>query len=432
MNIFQNYRKVIIDLKNKKNSVYSIIFIGISCILFIIFAVGLVQNPFGPQREIFYLGTDGYFGDFLYMMYSTLDRDPYTKSGYVCYFPLTYMILNIFGQLDYYFEMTYQQVKNSKMAIMSGFFFIGFSVFLLYMSLDKMARKCRVSPFLLISLFLSYPFLFSIERGNYIVLSAASVGFFICYYDSEKTSERVFAAICLALATVLKITPVFFGLLYFEKRQYREIFLSAIIAVLLAFLPFLYFKDGFANIPRLFNIFRSMMKQGQPTFIWSDIVICSPQLSLKHAVYVIFNLFGLPQEPIILLYNISNMITYIMFFITIVFSFFTKNKWLRISLLSMAVLFFQDSGLYCGLYLFPMVVLFFSSLERRSKLFNVFTLIVFLVFLNPYQIAVIYYLNITFLFITIALTVFWLVLLIYSGRNIITRFIKRTYEPVRV
>jgi hypothetical protein len=427
MNFFQNYRKIIIGIINKNNSAYSIIFIVISCILFLIFAVGLVQNPFGPQRQIFYLGTDGFFGDFLFGVYMYHDRDPYSSEHAMqsIYFPLSYIILNFFSKLDDYADMTYGQVTNSRMALMSAFLFTGFSVFFLFMSLNRIQKKFHIPSYISIGLILSYPFFFAIERGNFIVLSAASVGFFICYYDSKKANERVFGAICLALAIVLKITPVFFGFLYFEKKQYREIFLSAIIAILLAFLPFLYFKNGFANIPHFINTLRGI-QQSQPNFDWYWIIESSPLLSLSRTVQVISILFGLARETIIFLCNISNMATYLMFFFSIVFSFLTKDKYLKISLLSMAVTFFPGvSVLYVGLYLFPMIIIFFSSIEKRSKLLNVFALIVFLVYLNPYQIAVIYYLNITFLFINIALILFWAVLLVYSGMQIVTNFRNR-------
>jgi len=425
MNFLQNYTKIVNSIKNKKNSLYSIIFIVISCILFLFFAVGLVQNPFGPQRQIFYLGTDGFFGDFLFGIYIYNDRDPYSGKVVSIYFPLSYMILNFFSKLDDYGEMTYGQVTNSKMAILSGFFLIGFSVSLLYISLIKIARKYHVSPFVLVSIFLSSVFFCAIERGNLIILSAASVGFFICYYDSKKTHERILAAICLALAAVLKITPVFFGFLYFQKKQYREMFLSAIIAILLAFLPFLYFKNGFDNVQYLINVYRSTM-QGGPPDNWYTIIEMGPQLSPSHTVQVISILLELSYETITLLYNFIKKITYLLIFITILFSFLTKTKYLKISLLSMVVAFFPGiNTYYVGLYLFPMIIIFFSGMEKRSKLFNVFTLVIFLVFLNPYQIAVIYYMNITFLFTNIALTVFWLVLLMCSGMQIVTNFRNR-------
>jgi hypothetical protein len=432
MSIFQNYKKLVDAIKNKNNSVYLILFIGVSCVLFLFFAVGLVQNPFGPQRHIFYLGTDGFFGDFYYLMYSSLDRNNYSINSVASvYFPLPYMILNIFGKLDYYNQMTYGQVMNSHMAIMSGFIFMGVSVFLLYMSLNKIARKYHIFPFVLMSLFLSSTFFHAIERGNFIVYSAASVGFFICYYDSKKKSERILATICLALATVLKIYPVLFGFMYFEKKQYKEIFLSAIIAILLAFLPFLYFKDGFANIPRYFNHLRTI-QQSKPDFDWSNwsnwsgLVESQGRFNPSHMVYVISFLFGLASGTSMLLYNIADMVTYLMLVISVVFSILTKNKWLKISLLCMTVVFVpKTSVLYCGLYLFPMIVIFFSRLKEFSYKFIVFTLIVFLVFLNPYQIAIIEYYNITYLFGNIALITFWFVLLIYSGKDIFTLFKKR-------
>jgi hypothetical protein len=99
----------------------------------------------------------------------------------------------------------------------------------------------------------------------------------------------------------------------------------------------------------------------------------------------------------------------------------------------------MDNGLYCGLYIFPMIIIFFGTLEKHSTIFNVFTIIVFLVFLNPYQILVNNTLTSRFtswnyLFINVALITFWFVLLVYSGRHIILfyRSIKKSKNDAYV
>ena len=65
---------------------------------------------------------------------------------------------------------------------------------------------------------MSFTFFNAVERGNLIILAAAFLGFFICYYDSEDKYERMFAVISLAMVSTLKVYPVLFGFLYFEKK----------------------------------------------------------------------------------------------------------------------------------------------------------------------------------------------------------------------
>jgi hypothetical protein len=305
-----------------------------------------------------------------------------------------------------------QDIYSSKIGLISFFLFLSFMVFLLFLSLSLLRKKYNASPYILISLVLSFVFFFSVERGNIIILSAASVGFFICYYDSKNKYKRMLAAIALAMAAVLKIYPVLFGFLYFQKKQYREIILSASITLLFIFLPFLFFKRGFANIPRIIDNFRGFWK-------YTGIQEAFERFSLAHLLLVVLLRLKFSYERVIIFCNLAQSFSNLLSFISILFSCLIKNKWLKISLLTMVVVFLPVvSGWYCGLYMFPMIILFFSTLEERSKRFNIFIFIVFIIFLNPYQITFGYDFSFNYLICNVALLSFWLVLLVYSGRQI--------------
>ena len=469
-----------------KKNIYATVFISISCVLFLFFAIGLFKNPYGPQRLIFAWGLNDFFADFFNELHYVAERDPYFNlrhgAGAKSYFPLTYLILYPFSQLDDFATMSLQEAWNSKIGLMSVFLYSFFNVSLLLIALKRIAKKYLVSSLLLIGLVLSYIFFISIERGNIVILSAACIGFFICDYDSKNKYKRMFAVISLAVATTLKVYPVLFSFLYFEKKQYREILLSAIITLLLVFLPFLFFKRGFANVPKLLsntgligniklvsNIglkeTPQLVSNIDSTNIQQQInnidLVSAPNLpkilaffypsathftssypcfKVAHLIYFILCQFKFSEnleynEMIVLsLSNIALIVTYFVCFVSIVFSCLIKNKWLKISLLTMGFIFLPtDSGLYCGLYIFPMIIIFFGTLKERSTIFNIFTVIVFLVFLNPYQIIinntlVTYLTSYNYIFINAALVTFWLVLLVYSGRHIFTSFKKQPID----
>jgi hypothetical protein len=451
-----------------KKNIYTTVFIFISCVLFLFFAVGLFKNPYGPQRLIFAWGMNDFFADFFNELHYVADRDPYFNmrhgGGAMTYFPLTYLIVYPFSQLDNFNSMTLQEAWNSSIGLMSVFLYTGFNVFLLLTALNQIAKKYLVSPLILISLVLSYIFFCSIERGNIVILSSACIGFFICYYDSKNKHERMLAVISLALAATLKVYPVLFGFLYFEKKQYREILLSAIITLVLVFLPFLFFKRGFANIAQLIKNMgyslgptgplESTLQSGSSASLESSIqsapslpkiiaffypsnnhfIYSYPRFRVAHLVFFFLSQLkfsenkGYNEAIILSLSNIAQIITYFLCLISIVFSCLMKNKWLKITLLTMAFVFLpSDSGLYCGFYLFPMIIIFFATLQDRPAILNVFTIVVFLVFLNPYQILVrntlaSYLTSWNYIFIDIALITFWFVLLVYAGRNLFTLF----------
>jgi len=455
-----------------KKSIYTTVFIFISCVLFLFFAIGIFKNPYGPQRLIFFHGMMDFFADFFNVLHYIADRDPYfgPGGGAVTYFPLTYLILYPFSQLDNFGTMSLPEAWNSRIGLMSVFLFTVFSVFLLLTALNQIAKKYLVSPLLLISLVLSYIFFVSVERGNIVILSAACIGFFICYYDSKNKYKRMLAVISLALAATLKVYPVLFGFLYFEKKQYREILLSAIITLVLVFLPFLFLKRGFENIPQQIRNMGYSLNPSEPlelglqsdpsgslesnlqsgpslpkiiTFFYpsnTHFIYSYPRFRVAHLIFFVLSHFkfsenGEYNEVMILsLSNIAQIITYFLCFVSILFSCLTRNKWVKISLLTMTLIFFpSDSGLYCGFYIFPMIIIFFATLQERSVIFNVFTIVVFLVLLNPYQIVikntlVSYLTSWNYIFINIALMIFWFVLLVYAGRHIFTRFRKQARD----
>jgi hypothetical protein len=401
------------------------IFVFISCGLFIAFAVGLLMNPLGIQRHIFIMGMADMFADFLNLLRYIAERDPYfnTRGDYCekIYPPMIYMILYPFSQLDNFSTMLWRNIFNSRMAVMSCFAFTGFSVYLLLIAMSQIMKKYSVPFIMLISLCLSYVFVFSVERANVVILSAACVGFFICNYDSADKRKRIWAAISLAVAVTLKIYPILFGFLYLAKKQYREMFFCALVTLLLVFVPYFFFKGGFADIPQhisnmlSFNVAYGATKIG-------------PKFGLPALLYCYLEALHFPDETVLTLLSAAKIINAMACIIAIIFSCLIENRWLRISLLTMAVLFLPAaSHFYCGLYMFPMIILFFPTMRERTKIFNVFTIIVFIVFLNPFQIAFLEGKGITttvnFLVFNIFLLSWFLVLLISSGRQIAMNYI---------
>ena len=345
------------------------IFVAVILFLFVLSAIGLFNNPMGAQRNIYFAGLNDFFADFFNVLRYISEKDPYfnTINGYgeKPYLPLTYLILYPFSQLDNFGEMTLQQAWTSKIGIMSVFYFTAVSVFLLFLSLNQIRKRYDIPFYVFIGLLFSYVFVFSVERGNSIMLSAAFVSVYLFYYDSNDKNKRITAAVCLALAAVLKVYPVLLGFLYLEKRQYKDIFFSAVVALLLTFIPFAFFKGGFSNIPQLIN----NIKINSTNY---DFARLYPRFSFPHLAYYAFNS--------VLLSNITYIFTIIISVFSICYSLLLKNKWMKITLLTLVLIYLPvNSALYCGLYLFPAIIFFFATLEDRSKGFNVFILTVYMI-----------------------------------------------------
>jgi hypothetical protein len=409
-----------IKAEERTGYAYLNIFVASVLLLFILFMIGLFKNPMGVQRNIFFAGLNDLFADFFNVLRYVSERDPYfnTINGYgeKIYLPLTYLIIYPFSRLDNFNTMTLQQAWTSKIGIMSVFCFTAVSVFLLFLALNQIRKRYDTPFYIFIGLFFSYVFAFSVERGNSIILSAAFVSLYLLYYDSDDNNKRIIATICLALAAVLKIYPVLLGFLYLEQKQYKDIFLSAIITLLLCFIPFVFFRGGFSNIFQLIDNVRSNSESYNFDHLY-------PRFSLSHLVYYALILLGLADKMVLSLSNVAYYVIILVSIFSICCSLLTKNRWEKITLLILVLIYLPvNSALYCGLYLFPVIILFFATIKDRSGVFNGFILIVFIILLNPFQFSVSYKnidIGINYVFGNVALLSLWIVLLITSGKEVL-------------
>ena len=99
-----------------------------------------------------------------------------------------------------------------------------------------------------ILLALSMPFIFNLERGNPVWLSAAAVGVFLAWWDDECEWKSMVAAGCLAVAAAMKIAPCALGVLYFTKWRWKPVLFSGAFAAALVFVPWFFDRDGFAAL----------------------------------------------------------------------------------------------------------------------------------------------------------------------------------------
>jgi hypothetical protein len=410
----------VIKTEKRQENIYLSIFVSAILLLFVLFSIALFQNSMGNQRNIFFAGLNDFFADFFNILRYIAERDPYfnTINGYgeKIWFPLAYLILYPFSQLDNFDAMTLEQTWASKIGIMSVFWFTAVSVFLFFLSLNKIRKRYAIPFYVFIGLCFSYIFVFSIERGNTIILSAAFVSIYLSYYDVDDKGKRMLAAICLALAAVFKIYPVLFGFLYFEKKQYRDIFFSAIVTLLLVFIPFVFFKRGFSNIPQLID---NMKIQSEAY----DFIRVYPRFSLPHLAYYALTLLELDNKMVLLLSNVVYLLTILVSAFSILLSLLIKNKWIKTALLALVVMYLPvNSGWYCGLYLFPVIIYYFATLEERSNVFNGFVLFVFIILLNPFQFSMSYrntQIGINYILGNIALLSLWLVLFITAVKEVV-------------
>lgn len=125
-----------------------------------------------------------------------------------------------------------------------GYLWTSLAGVILLLSLCMIAKSWQ--PILLA---LSMPFIFNIERGNPVWISAACVGVFLAWWDDEREWKRLVAATCLAVAGTMKIAPFALGLVYFTKWRWRPVLFCGILSLVFMFVPWAFCRDGFAALP---------------------------------------------------------------------------------------------------------------------------------------------------------------------------------------
>ncbi len=115
---------------------------------------------------------------------------------------------------------------------------------------EYLGKQLRL--FLCMSIFFSGTILFTIERGNIILLAFIFSLVYIMLFDSEKKVNRYIAYICLALAAAIKIYPAILGVLVICRKRYKECFHLIIMGILCFILPFFAF-DGINSLKIMIN-----------------------------------------------------------------------------------------------------------------------------------------------------------------------------------
>jgi len=91
--------------------------------------------------------------------------------------------------------------------------------------------------------FMTYPFLFTIDRGN---LEGAVLIFLLCFIYFFVRKRYLASSLFLSAAIAAKMFPVVLLLLFFSERRYREIIVAIAGAVVLTAAGLLLFRGGIA------------------------------------------------------------------------------------------------------------------------------------------------------------------------------------------
>lgn len=377
----------------------------IACIWIIL----LFIDP-STQLRIFFFRCEDFFADFYNTLIYIADKDPYFNelNGTLNknYLPFSYMILYPFTRLTNYSGLTLSECWTNGIALISGFLFMLFSLFILLHSLYLLCRKYNCNIIILFVVFFSAANIYALERGNEIMISAACINYFILFKNNQQNQWT--AILCLAIASVLKVFPAVFCLYYLRNKSYKYLSYYILITAVFAVLPFLFFERGFDNISQLYdNVIAQTAVYGQDSSVYRfGIIPLLLQINEK-----------LELEHKILLYTIGKYVTYSLGIYTLVLFFIVKTSFLRVALLTIfCCLFPQQAFAYNVIYLFPLFVLLqFYYTEAKSSMRKLLLInFLFIIVFFPIQIS-----NFTPIINNVGSIMLWLVLLFIATGQII-------------
>ena len=360
------------------------IFSILSLFLFVLWLIFLFSSKTSSVQACLFFDNLHAFGntfaDFIEPIRHTLGNLVYehlvdTVKGQCCYPPFAFLVFNFFA--NFIQHVNYTNIYNIASFLVSIFLTLTtLSLFFLFKNNIKANNKID-KILLCFALIFSHIFLYTYERGNLILTALLFLAFYIFYYDSKNKILKELSLISLALAAAIKISPAIFGLLLIYKKDYKSAFRLFFYAAAFFILPTLFFPRGIETLL---------------TFK-ENILIFSKNMLYTKSLYAVSvgkgyltGFFG-SIFPIEAVNRIINYIVYGIIGFELFCSFFYKEYWRKILVLTLALIFIPSvSSFYVLIYLFPVIILFFNEKEEIKN--KNFYFISFLLILCPIQLVI--------------------------------------------
>lgn len=293
-----------------KKKIFSLELLLIPTIGLTMFLIACFIGSFRFMSESFFQNFSDYFMDYFDSIRDAAGFNVYSDYN-VLYSPLVnlyFMFCSFFipkRALDH--NVDHYVMRSQPMAyVMLGLYLVVCFV-LLYFAIKKLLKKQSKAQIIFIYCLVvfSYPFLYTIERGNTLLLTFVLVACFFAYFRSEKKYQHELSILCLALATTIKLYPVILVLILFKKKAWKDITKYGIYTTLLLFLPFIFYE----GLDGLFLMVRSSLS------FFGELLHCFSNIFL-----VLYYGFGVNIV-------VAKMINYFVMFLFVINFFIVKKPY---------------------------------------------------------------------------------------------------------
>ncbi len=330
-----------------------IVVAGFALSVFFHYWLGYYRGDPYPRNTFLFLPAD-HSMDFYNLFNPIQAGNPYSYRWWL-YFPFAYLPFSLFT------PFSARLVYALFLAV-----FVGAVVRFLYGRLDFLPRYERATLTFVLS-FLTYPFLFCMDRGNFECLLFVFLCLFFTAFRRDRLKLSVFF---LACAIAMKAYPGVFVVLFLARRQYRPAAAAVALAGLLTVLGAALLPAGPVDSFRELAQNLSLYKQ--------EYVIGNGGLAFGASYFGAMKaaLLGLrPVSPeginrLLLPYALACLAAFALLALYAIFR--EETLWKRVALLSFAMILLpQVSGDYKLIHVLFPLALFISSPEeeRRAPLY---------------------------------------------------------------
>lgn len=242
--------------------------------------------------------------------------------------------------------------------------FSGIIIIFLYKILQKEKQifQNKFQLYLIILCFtFSAPFIYLLDRGNYLLIGIVCYLFFVYYYDKDELT----ASVWLGLAAAIKVYPLFMLLIYIVNRRWKALGTSILTMLISSFYSILLFQGGiFQNFSALFCALFGFGGGHE-----NDIVNVHFGVGLTSLIrfpFMIGNDMTVPQGvPVMGIYFMVGLLLTIW---TVVHIRRERCPWKKLLVMTALMVFLTpNSYMYNLSYLFPVVVVFCQA-EKEQRL----------------------------------------------------------------
>lgn len=353
-------------MKNKKSYIFAAVLIGMTAIFWLVALItrGATTNLyFSPDANDTYM-------DYFHMLSNIEGLDPYYQNAN--YPALPFLIWRILYRIvpwsdsnsDGFYLRTNMYAELGFILLMLLCIIVIWEAFQYYFQIRTKTERVLFGT----SILFSGVMLFTIERGNIILLSFLFATIFIMLFDSEKKKYRYIAYVCLALSAAIKIYPAVLGVLVLHKKRYKECVGLILLGIIFFILPFFAFNGVDSFLTMLKGIMISSSENLSIGFGYN--------FSFSNFIRILFAFTGkyidaLPSW-IIAIPTILCLITYIT----------NKALWKKVFALVMFIIWIPSfSYTYTLLFLILPLLLF---LNEKSEKTDIFFAICFALTLSPW------------------------------------------------